>query len=450
MSTPTTSSLFIAPIQNKQLSGTITIPSSKSHSIRSLLLTAMAEGTSTIDNILLSGDTLSCIDVLKAWGVQTTVHKQSITIHSPGLHNLYFNKNNNQPITINVGNSGTTLYLVTALAALGNRTVYFTGDSSIQKRSAKELLIALQQLGITIEYHNTNNTYCAPYSITGPIQAGTVFIHCPTSQYLSALLIALSFLPQTSIINTDIDNELPYVDMTLQWLEQFHVPIQNIKYKTFTIQGSPIIQNFNTTISGDYSSAAFFICAAALYNNTITITGLNKNDIQADKKVIDILSDMGVIFDWKQDSHGSWILSRNIQNNISLPQLNGGIFNLKDMPDSLPILAICACFAKNPTTLTGIAHARIKETDRIAIMAKELTNTGVKCKEHTDGITIYPSQIQGGTVYSHGDHRIAMAFSIAALGSYKGITIKDYTVANITYPNFYTTLEKLGATCTII
>ncbi len=463
-----TSSLFIAPIKHTSLSGTIAVPSSKSHSIRALLLAAMAKGSSTINNILLSGDTVSCINVLTAWGVKSTILGQSITIDSPGLHNLQFNSHlartqsntkkhtirSNNSITIDVGNSGTTLYLATALAALGNTPVYFTGDASIQKRSAKDLLVALKQLGATITYHNTTEKqYYAPYSITGPIQAGNVSLSCPTSQYLSALLIALSFLENKSTIHAELNGEFPYIDMTLQWLERFHVPVQNQKqYRSFTIQGSSSIAPFHTTISGDYSSAAFFICATALFNDTITITGLDKDDIQADKKILAILKHMGIHFYWHQNSQGGWSLSKKTetQHSHQLPQLSGGTFNLQDIPDSLPILAVCACFAKQPITFTGVAHARIKETDRIAIMTKELTQLGVQCQEHADGMTIYPSTIQGGTIHSHGDHRIAMAFAIAALRSQKGITIQDYTVAEITYPTFYATLKTLGATYNVI
>lgn len=431
------SSIHVFPCKAE---GQAQIPGSKSHSIRALLLAGLARGKSTIQNILFSQDTRSCINVLKAWGVDFEETTKDITVYSKGLSELSFyteKEGSNEVLRINVGNSGTTLYLATAIAALGNRKLEFDGDTSIRNRSARELLQALQERGAKIEH---SGNYCAPYTVQGPVQGGNVSIDCPTSQYLSGLLIALSLTENSSNIRARLLGEFPYVAMTVQWLKMRNIHItHDDDYKNFTVPARGSIDPFTAAITGDYSSAAFFICAAAILNARIEILGLDPEDIQADRELIAVLETMGAHFEWEQAKNKLWLLRVNSRNGLS-----GGTFNLRNIPDSLPILAVTACYARTPVTLTGIAHARIKESDRIAVMARELGKIGVRCQEFDDGITIYPDAIQGGSVDSHGDHRIAMALAIAALGSQKGITIKNHTVTDITFPHFFEILGSLG------
>ncbi len=414
---------MIYTVKNGKISGNVRPPASKSQSIRALVLALLAEGESRIDNILISDDVSSCISCCRELGAEIEISNGTAIVRGTGgrLHS---------DVVLDAANSGTSLYFLTAVAALAGGRVDFDGDASLRKRSAGELLRALRELGA-----NCRGEYL-PYTVIGPIRGGRVAITCPTSQYLSALLLVLPLVDQVSEIEVLQLNEAPYVGMTLKWLEAQGCKLSyRDDYTFFRIEPSGPYQSFQTKIAADASSSTFWFCAAALSGGELGCLGIDPNDGQGDIAVLDILATMGARVDRQVD-----------RVNLRGAVLSGGSFDLNSMPDSLPALMACSCYAREPVRFTNIAHARLKESDRIEVMSKELSKMGAHIETTEDSITIHPGQaLQGTDVDSHDDHRIAMALSIAALGADGETHIHNSECVSVTYPNFYRDLEKLSS-----
>jgi 3-phosphoshikimate 1-carboxyvinyltransferase len=377
-------------------------------------------------------------------------------------------------IVIDVGNSGTTLFLALAAASLYSFPVTFTGDEQIARRSAGPLLDALAGFGISVQSKNG----CTPITICGPWKGGRVSLPCPTSQYLSALLIASPLAPAGVVSEIDVPllNEKPYVEMTLAYLKAQGLyaegesgVVENKDYSYFRIAGGAAYKAINGPVPGDFSSAAFPAAAAVISGGSVTLLGLDPDDTQGDKVFFKYLAEMGCDVVWeKADPHGSansaagtfaaerrspqgkteWRLTVSRRGT-----LRGGTFDLKAAPDMLPAMAAVAAFAEGETVLANVAHARIKETDRIAVMAAELGKLGVACIEKPDGLVIKGRAAGVGTpearaapgggasadviqLDGHGDHRIVMALACAALGGDSPAVISGAEAADVTYPGF--------------
>ena len=407
-------------------SGDVSIPPSKSHTIRQLIIASLAGGISEIINPLVSLDTQSCVAACRILGAEITEISDASKILSYKI-----NKGENRLFSreIDVGNSGTTLYLAMAAAALGSEPFTFTGDEQIQRRSAAPLLEALSGLGIRADSLRGNG--CVPAVVQGPWKGGRVSLPCKTSQYLSALLLAAPLAPAGAVTEIDVPllNERPYVAMTLSYLAEQGIAYEaSPDFSHFIIPGGSAYRPFSRTVPGDFSSAAFPACAAAITGGPIALHGLDPNDVQGDKFFLEILAAMGC--DVKTERNVI-IISRS-------SPLRGGVFDLNAAPDLLPAAAVTAAFARGDTSLVNVAHARIKETDRIAAMAAELAKLGVRCTEHGSGLTIHGAGgMDGGCVDSRGDHRIAMAFAAAAPGAQAPIEIEGAECASVTYPGFW-------------
>ena len=424
-------------ISPHRFSGVVKIPASKSHTIRQLLIASLADGVSEIKYPLDSLDARSCVSVCKAFGAEITedcAGEELISWKIKG-NNGFKNKKIQPMGNIDVGNSGTTLYLALAVAGLQSEPVEFTGDEQIQKRSAAPLLDALAGLGVKCK----SNNGCAPITIKGPMTGGKVSLSCPTSQYLSALLLASPLAPSGAVteINVPLLNEKPYVEMTLSYLKAHGIPFEaDSDFSRFVIPGGSSWRAFSGSVPGDFSSAAFPAAAAAITGGPVTLLGLDPKDTQGDKFVFEMLKLMGCEVKWgKNDENGDFLtVSRN-------GPLHGGTFDLNETPDLLPAAAVIAAYAEGDTALVNVAHARIKETDRIAVMAAELAKLGVNCTEKPDGLVIHgkgalsPPE-KTPIIEGHGDHRVVMAFAAAALGSPVPIEITTAESASVTYPGF--------------
>jgi 3-phosphoshikimate 1-carboxyvinyltransferase len=340
------------------------------------------------------------------------------------------------PVTVDVGNSGTTLFLALAAAGLGTIPVRFDGDAQIRRRSAAPLLTALEALGI----HTESAEACCPITIQGPWKGGRASIECPTSQYLSALLIAAPLAPPLTLTELEVPllNEKPYVAMTLGYLDAQAVPYEKgPDLSWFRIPGGAAYRPLNGSVPGDFSSAAFPAAAAAISGGPVRLVGLDRDDTQGDKAFFHVLEKMGCEVRWEHDAASAVL--RVERRGV----LRGGEFDLNDTPDMLPACAVLAAFAQGDTALVNVAHARIKETDRIAVMAAELGKLGVAVTERPDGLVVHGAGGigRGGTIDSHGDHRLVMAFAVAALGAAGPLEIEGAESAAVTYPGFLKLLE---------
>jgi 3-phosphoshikimate 1-carboxyvinyltransferase len=326
---------------------------------------------------------------------------------------------------IDVGNSGTTLFLGLAVASLASFPVTFTGDSQIHRRSAQHVLDALQGLGVKV---SSSNGY-VPITVQGPWHGGRVSIECPTSQYLSALLLAAPCASAVTEIEVPLLNEKPYVAMTCNYLNNQNIPYEHTEdWSFFRIPGGASYKAINGRVPADFSSAAFPAGAAALGGEPLTLEGLDYADVQGDKILFQWLEQMGCTVQWNGQKvtvsrHGT---------------LRGGTFDLNAVPDLVPIMAVLCAYAEGESFLTNVRHARLKETDRIASMAAILTSLGADCEELSDGLHIHGGKtLHGRTVDGCGDHRIVMAVAIAALKATEAITITGSEAASVTYPGFW-------------
>jgi 3-phosphoshikimate 1-carboxyvinyltransferase len=340
-----------------------------------------------------------------------------------------------QPATdvINVANSGTTLYITMGLAALSPGWTVFTGDEQIRRRPAGNLLKALTDLGA--EGFTTRDNGCPPLVIKGKLKGGKTALACPVSQYLTSLLINCPLADGDTEIEVLELNERPYVAMTLDWLNRQNIRYEQHAMQHFTIKGGQHYTAFNRRIPADFSSATFFLVAAAITGSRITLQGLDMQDPQGDKQVVSLLEQMGCLI----EENGTDLT-------IEGRPLKGITADLNNIPDALPALAVAACFAAGRTELLNVPQARLKETDRIKVMSAELTKMGGKVHELPDGLIIESSPLKGTKVAGHADHRVVMALSVAGLAS-EGITTVDTAeAAAVTFPEFFTLLDSLRKT----
>jgi 3-phosphoshikimate 1-carboxyvinyltransferase len=423
--------LYVTP---SKPSGSISIPPSKSHTLRAIFFALMADGISTIENYLVSPDTDAMLKACQALGAHITCTDQILQIKGVA----------GQPLPahdiIDAGNSGLVLRFISALCALLPNYSIMTGDHSIKsQRPITPLLDSLNQLGATTLPIGVKGR--PPIIIKGPIHPGHVIIDGQDSQPISALLIAASFLKGTTEIHVDNPGEKPWIDMTLYWLEKLSIPFTRHGYDHFTLHGHAKYKGFDVKIPGDFSSAAFPMAAAIITQSPITIHNLDQNEIQGDKKIIDIFQSMGASIKWN-DQH---TLSIGRCQNLSAVAID-----INDCIDALPILAAVGCYANGSTHIYNGAIARKKESDRISAIANELKRLGAHIEEHHDGLIIKKSDLYGTTLFSHKDHRIAMSLAIAALGAKGNTCIQDAECINKTYKDFAEDFTKIGCGINIL
>jgi 3-phosphoshikimate 1-carboxyvinyltransferase len=421
-------------IQNTQtLAGDVTPPSSKSHSIRALFFALLAEGTSTLRNVLASDDIENAIAVCKQLGAHIVSQKDQLTIESKGL-----------PLVVDVtkivsGNSGiTTRFMLPLLGLRQNTQTPITTDCGEQMRARpiQSLVDALRKLGLHITYLAKENQL--PLSISGALIGGEAGVEGITSQYLSALLMALPCAPHDSILTVNHLHERPYVEMTLRWLSQQQLIFKHSQLPNqdkYFIKGNQHYRPIDTTIPGDFSSASYLIAAAALTAGRVELNGLDMQDAQGDKRLVNILQDMGADIS---------VFPTHLVISGGKP-LKGCKIDANDIPDLLPTLAVIGTAAQGCTTLYNVKQARIKETDRIHSMTENLRRLGARIEEHEDGMTIYQSQLSGSWLKGYDDHRTVMALGIAGLLATDSTVIEGSEAINKTFPQFTALMQSLGA-----
>jgi 3-phosphoshikimate 1-carboxyvinyltransferase len=266
------------------------------------------------------------------------------------------------------------------------------------------------------------------------MQGGSVELDASkSSQYVSSLLIACPLAPRDTEIIVANPSELPYIDMTCAWLDEQHIRYTREGYTRFVIPGGQCYCSFEKSIPADWSSAAFPLCAAALTDSDVYLDGLDLQDVQGDKAIVDYLRQMGA--DISATPNGIHVQGGS---------LKGCTLDINDTPDALPALSVMGCYAKDRTTLTNVAQARVKETDRIAVMAKELRKMGARITELPDGLVIEGRPLSGANVHGHHDHRVVMALAVAGIRATGTNTIDTAESVAVTYPSFVESMQQLG------
>jgi len=411
------------------LRGKIAVPGSKSHTIRAVAIASLADGRSIIRNPLLASDCVSAVMCYQALGanINATSHLQWIVDGTDGsiTHAGH---------PIDVGNSGTTLRIAMGTAALAPKTakITLTGDRQIRTRPVGPLIDSLNDLGAKAA-SNTNDG-CAPVTVSGSLAGGTTSIKCVTSQYLTSLLLAAPLAKDDTVIDVTLLNEPDYVQMTLDWLSLQRIKYKNDDFKRFTIPGRQKFTPFDATVPADFSSATFFLCAGAMLDADITLTGLDYADSQPDKAVVEYLKQMGA--DIRIDKAGT---------HIKPASLKGVRIDMNKTPDALPAMAVAACFAEGTTKLVNVAQARNKETDRIKCMAEELKKAGADVEELPDGLIIHGCKLHAAKFDGRADHRIVMALSLLGMAVDGDTTIKTAEAINVTFPDYVELMNSIGA-----
>ncbi len=417
--------LIVKPV--RKLKGEAVIPSSKSHTIRAIIIASLAEGISKIKNPLDSADTKAAVNGCKALGAK---------INQENKDEWIIEGFDGKPVEpkekIDTLNSGTSTNLLMSVAALGNFKVIIDGDDSIRQRTVQPLIGALNKLGAKVK--SINNNGCPPIEIQGPIKGGKTEIDCKSSQYISSLLISCPLVGgDTEIILKNVC-EQPYIEMTMRWLDGQGIEFTHKGFESIKIKGKQKYKSFEKTIPADWSSATFILCAAAITESDVLIKGLDINDTQGDKAVMDYLKQMGA--DIRVVEEGILVRGKT---------LLGQELDLNKTPDALPAISIVGCFAEGTTIIKNVAHARIKETDRINVMKEELSKMGADIQETEDGLVIKKSKLKGAKVNGHDDHRVVMALSLAGLIADGTTEIETAEAINVTFPDYVEIMKNIGA-----
>ena len=416
-------------VSPSEITGFVKVSPSKSHTLRAILFALMAEGDSVIRNYLGSPDTISMIEAIRQFGAQVHIEDDALYITGVG------GKLKRPTDVIDAGNSGLVFRLIGGIAALSDSYVVITGDESIRtRRPIKPLLDALTSQNIFAESMGSGGH--APIIIKGPLKPGCFSLNGKDSQPVSSLLIATAFMKSCSEIYVLDPGERPWIDMTINWLSKFGVQVINADYRYYWISGGASIDGFEMTIPGDFSTAAYLIAAALVTKQEITVAGLDMNDVQGDKTLIDILQKMGVSI--RSDEENQLVIINGAH------PFHGLEIDINDCVDALPILAVIACFATSPTVITGAEVCRLKESDRIAAITSELKKMGAEIEETPDGVIVNPCRLKGGNLFSYKDHRIALSLIIAGLGSEGFTEIDGVEYIAKTYPTFLCDFISLG------
>lgn len=418
-------------VSKSDVTGRISIPGSKSHTIRAVFFAALSNGKSKIKNPLISSDSVSALNMCKSFGASYDWFDNYYIAEGIG-GNPKVPEN-----IIDVGNSGTSLRLGMMTAALVQGCTVFTGDYQIRKRQIGPLVQAINNLGG--EAFTTRGNESAPVVIKGRATGGFTKLDAITSQYLSSILINAPLLEKDTHIEVTRLNEVPYVEITLWWMDKFGIKYSHNNMKEFYIPGQQQYSPFECTIPGDFSSATFFMVLSAISGQEFTLENLDMSDPQGDKQVLAILEDMGAKVTYGKDS----II-------IKGQKLQGRTIDMNSIPDALPAMAVAACFAEGETRLVNVPQARLKETDRISVMCTELSKMGADIEELPDGLIIRESTLKGCNVKGYDDHRIVMSLAIAGLNS-SGETIIDTAEAmNVTFPSFVDCIKNSGGKMELI
>jgi len=402
-----------------RLAGKITLPPSKSHTLRAILFGMLANGQSTIYNYLESPDTDAMIEACRLFGARFERTPTALTVYG-GLDRAV------KEVKIDAGNSGIVLRFMTAVGAITSAKVVVTGDESCRvRRPSMPLLQGLQQMGAEVSF--------SPIAVQGPIHASKVVMDGADSQPVSAIMIAASLLEGTTEIIVENLGERPWLNLTLDWLKRLGVEYEEKGQNCYSITGRGGFAPFTYCVPSDLSSLAFPLTAAILTESDLIIEDVDLDDIQGDKIILKILADMGAQF---------VVNNKNIY--VSGPQkLSGCAIDVNDCIDALPILAVGACAASGTTHLYNGLIARKKESDRIASMCQELKKMGADIVEVSDGLIIKESTLYGATLASHNDHRVAMALAVAALTAQGTSWIEGAECVQKTYKNFFLEIERL-------
>lgn len=421
-------------ISESTVNGRAQAPPSKSYTHRAILAAGYASGA-LVYNPLVSADTKATMRFVDAMGGDVSRNKEDGTVEIDG-----FDGRPEVPSDIiDCANSGTTIRLTAAAAALADGITVLTGDDSLRSRPHGPLLDAIEQLDGRAE--STRGNGQAPLVVRGPIDGGDVQIPGDvSSQFVSALLMAGAVTDDG--VAVELSTELksaPYVDITLEVLDAFGVDAE-AKADSYVVPGDQYYEpeDGEYHVPSDFSSISYLLAAGALAGEDELTVRNAYPSAQGDSAIVDVLERMGADIDWDRENG---IIS------VRQSELSGTTVDMGDTPDLLPTIAVLGAAADGETRMENCEHVRYKETDRVSAMAEELETLGARVEEEDDTLTVYggDSDLVGATVSGHADHRIVMSLAVAALVADGTTTIEGGEHVDVSFPDFFEILYDLGA-----
>lgn len=428
-------------VSRSRVAGRCRAPPSKSYTHRAILAAGYAD-EATVEDPLVSADTRATMRGVSAFGGH--VDRSRLDIGTLAVEGF-----DGRPATpddvINCENSGTTTRLVTAAGALGDDLTVLTGDDSLRSRPHGPLLGAVEELGARAESTRRNGQ--APLVVGESLSGGTVSIPGDvSSQFVTALLMAGAVTDEG--IEVDLETELksaPYVDITVEVLDAFGVDAERTE-SGFRVEGgqsySP--EEGSYTVPGDFSSISYLAAAGAVAaeegSDGVVVEGAQPS-AQGDTAIVDVLGRMGAAIEWDRDAG---------ELHVAGGDLSGVEVDVGDTPDLLPTIAAVGAIADGDTRIVNCEHVRLKETDRVSAMAEELGKMGAEVTEEQDTLTVHGSEsdLVGAEVDGRGDHRLAMALAVAGLVAEGTTTVAGAEHVDVSFPDFWTVLDDLGAKVT--
>jgi 3-phosphoshikimate 1-carboxyvinyltransferase len=394
------------------------------------MLAALAEGRTMLTNALFSDDSRYFAEALQQLGFETATDPAALRMSVLGLSGRI----PAAQAKLFIGNAGTAARFLTAFVTLGQGDYVIDGVARMRARPLADLLEALAQLGAQTEAP----TGCPPVRVRAHgLPGGTARVAGDTSsQFLSALLQVAPYAQNPVELHvTGPLNSKPYVDLTLGIMADFGVSVERDGYARFYIAPQRYRAQAEYAIESDASAASYFFAAPAICGGTVRVTNLSRHARQGDVAFVDVLEKMGCVV---SDDPSGIAVSR-----AESDPLRGVDADLRDIPDTAQTLAAIAPFAASPTTIRGIASARVKETDRVAAMCAELRRLGVTVEEYPDGLRVEPcAHLQPATIHTYDDHRMAMAFALIGLRA-PGVVIENPGCVGKTFPGYFDVLNEL-------
>jgi len=428
----TSDALTLQPI--RRIAGTVRLPGSKSLSNRMLLLAALAEGQTALENVLDSEDVAVMVAALRQLGVDVQgelatgrLRVQGCGGPLPGGEHALF-----------LGNAGTAMRPLTAVLTLGRGTYTLSGVPRMHERPIGDLVLALRALGAEIACLEREGYPPLRIAARGLPGGETGISGVTSSQYVTALLLAAPYA-QAPVTVRIVDRlvSVPYVAMTIALMERFGVRVEREDWRRFHVPGGQRYRSpGRALVEGDASSASYFLAGAALRGGTVRVEGCGTDSLQGDARFAAVLERMGATVRWEP-------AAIEVRGGALLRGIDA---DLQDLPDAAMTLAVAALFAEGPTTLRGIGNWRVKETDRMAAMAAELAKLGARTEVGDDSLVVHPPpRLQAARIATYNDHRMAMAFSLAACGGVP-VTIENPGCVAKTFPDYFAVLAGLTET----
>lgn len=416
----------IRPLNNLQ--ARVKLPGSKSYTQRAMVIAALAKGESTLRNVLVAEDTMYLKEALQALGARIEERDDELTVGGTEGSITCPER------AIFLGNNGTALRFLTTLVALGEGTFILTGEPRLCERPVQPLVEALTTLGVKAR----TVAGCPPVAIeANGLNGGlATFANIASSQYISSLLICAPYARgELTIQVSGPAVSQPYIRMTIEAMKQFGVEVALEGQGEYRVRGGQCYQGRSYLVEGDASTASYFFLAAALTGGMVRVENINPRSLQGDIGLLAIMETLGCQVTRGED----WV------------ELRGGklvpgdfTFDMGDLPDMVPTLAVLAAFREGLTSITNVAHLRIKESNRIAALVSEITRIGVQAEELPDGLSIRGGKPKGAEIETYNDHRIAMSLAIAGLAA-PGMRIKNPQCVKKSFPAFWEELDKFYA-----